>query len=81
MVRLKPSFAARLAYVVADRPESVPKQAQAMKVSTSTLYYWIKGRMEPSAKTLVRIGEYYAVSLDWLMGRTDVMSCKTNGGE
>ena len=34
----------------------------------------------PRGDTLLAIGEFYQVSLDWLMGRTDVREAAGKGG-
>ncbi len=41
-------------------------------VSRNTVSVWERGRNHPNNDVLLRIADYFNVSLDYLMGRTDV---------
>lgn len=41
-------------------------------VAQSTVGNWESGSREPSIETLLKIADYFDVSLDYLLGRTDI---------
>lgn len=45
--------------------------AQSLNLPYFTLGKWEQGRAEPSADDLVRLADYYDVSVDYLLGRED----------
>ena len=45
--------------------------AQALELSISAYCRYEYGQREPTASTLVTIADFYGVSLDYLVGRTD----------
>ena len=45
--------------------------ADALGLSISSYCRYEYGKREPTASVLVRIADFYGVSLDYLMGRTD----------
>lgn len=46
--------------------------AEALGVTTRAYQFYESGRSEPNIKTLIAIADYYQVSIDYLVGRTDV---------
>lgn len=46
--------------------------ADAVKVSTGNISDWKAGKAKPSIEVLTRIAEYFNVSIDYLVGRTDI---------
>lgn len=48
-------------------------------VSSASLTKWKNGAI-PGAETLVKIADRFDVSVDYLLGRTEHMSCSTNNG-
>lgn len=55
--------------------------AEALGVTTRAYQFYESGRSEPNIKTLIAIADYYHVSVDYLLGRTDVPDLNTTGSE
>jgi len=50
------------------------KQAELaadLKISQSTLSYWERGDFEPDNKSLIKLADYFNVTIDYLLGRTN----------
>jgi len=47
------------------------KLAVATGISSGLIGDWVAGRKEPSLKNAVKIADYFGVSIDWLVGRTE----------
>lgn len=45
--------------------------ALELKVSQPTISDWETGRKQPSSKSAAKIADYFGVSLDYLLGRSD----------
>lgn len=45
--------------------------ADALGVAQSTVANWEAGRREPNYETTVRLADFFCVSVDYLMGRSD----------
>lgn len=54
-----------------DHDLSQPKAARLFYVSKNTYIRYETGVTEPPFAFMVRVAEYYGVSLDWIAGRTD----------
>jgi len=50
--------------------------AKSIGISTMAYYRYEQGQREPDAKTLILLADYFNVSVDYLLGRTD--NPKTN---
>lgn len=61
----------RLAILIERRRETQREIAAGTGVTLSVLNTTIRGKGVPSPDSLIRIADYYGVSLDWLCGRTD----------
>ena len=46
--------------------------AKLLKISDRAVGYYEKGEREPDNETLIKIAEYFKVSVDYLLGRTDI---------
>lgn len=51
---------------------SQAKLAARLGVKQSTVGGWESGKREPNFETTINIADYFRVSLDYLLGRTDV---------
>ena len=60
-----------------DYKNSIPRQAEEMKIPYPSLVKYIKGTAECPAKNIIKIAKYYNVSTDYLLGYTDVKSTDT----
>jgi|AGTN01.1.fsa_nt_gi Predicted transcriptional regulators len=45
--------------------------AKHLNVAPTTYLYWEKGVTEPSQEALIKLAEFYGVSVDYLLGRDD----------
>lgn len=55
--------------------------AKMLKVSQGTLSYWERGDFEPDYESLMWLADYFEVSIDYLLGRTDEPSFPTVHGK
>jgi len=66
-----PSFAERLKKLRKERDIRQRDLAEVARVSRSAVAYWESGKSAPNTHTLARLADYFGVSTDYLMGRTD----------
>ena len=64
-------FAERLLELRNEKKISQATLAKALDVSFSVVCYWETDRSEPTAPNLVKIADYFGVSVDFLLGRSD----------
>ena len=64
-------FAERLLELRKERGISQKKLAVALGLSDAVICYWETDRSEPTAPNIVRVADYFDVSADYLLGRTD----------
>ena len=48
-----------------------PKLASSIGITTRTYQHYEAGEREPQVTTLVKLADFYGVSLDYLTGRSD----------
>lgn len=48
--------------------------AKALEVGQNTVSQWEKGTRKPDFVTLEKLADYFDVSVDWLLGRTEIKS-------
>ena len=48
--------------------------ADFLNISKSAYGYYEQGRNEPDIQTIMRLADFYQVSVDYLLGKTDVES-------
>ena len=64
-------FGERLLELRKEKGDSQAKLAKDLGVSYSVVCYWETNRSEPTAPNLVKIADYFGVSVDFLLGRVD----------
>jgi transcriptional regulator with XRE-family HTH domain len=64
-------FAKRLLELRKEKGLSQASLAKQLNVSYSLICYWETNRAEPTAINIVKIANYFSVSADYLLGRTD----------
>ena len=64
-------FAERLLELRKEKGISQEKLSKELQVSYSVVCYWETNRSEPTAPNLVKIADYFDVSVDYLLGRTE----------
>ena len=55
----------------AEKGKTQKEVGEFMKIQKYTFANWEQGRAEPSAEDLVRLADYFDVSVDYLLGRED----------
>ena len=46
--------------------------ANHLRIAQNTLSYWENGKYEPDSENLTAIADYFDVSVDYLLGKTDI---------
>lgn len=64
-------FSERLLLLRQENSLSQKACAQKLQISPRAYAYYETGEREPQLSVLVRIADFYGVSLDYLAGRTD----------
>jgi len=65
-------FLARLKNLRESRRSYQREIAEALGITTRAYQFYESGRSEPNIKTLIALADYFDVSIDYLVGRTDV---------
>ncbi len=63
-------FAERLKDLRNEKGISQSKLAALIEVSPAVVCYWETDRSEPTAPNLVKLSDYFNVSVDYLLGKT-----------
>ncbi len=64
-------FSERLLDLRKEKGISQAALAKSLEVSYAVVCYWETNRSEPTAPNLVKIADFFDVSVDYLLGRTD----------
>lgn len=64
-------FAERLFELRKEKGLSQAKLAKEIGVSFSVVCYWETDRAEPTALNLVKLADFFDISVDYLLGRED----------
>ena len=64
-------FGERLLELRKEKGVSQAKLAKDLGVSYSVVCYWETNRSEPTAPNLIKIADYFGVSVDFLLGRVE----------
>lgn len=64
-------FAERFLELRKEKGVSQATIAKALDVSFSVVCYWETDRSEPTAPNLVKIADFFDVTVDYLLGRSD----------
>lgn len=76
--KVKNALQTRLEDLLADNPAKRIDIANAIGISSGSLSGYINANKEAGICNLVRIADYFNVSTDYLLGRTDVSSTDEN---
>lgn len=66
-----PTIADRLVSLQQERNINKKDIAEAAGLSIMGYYRYEKGQREPSASTIIKLCDFFNVSADYLLGRTD----------
>ena len=64
-------FAERLLELRKEKGISQATLAKNLQVSFAVICYWETDRSEPTALNLVKLADYFGVTVDYLLGRVD----------
>ncbi len=64
-------FADNLNHLLSKRRISALALAKAIRVPKSIVYEWKNGQREPSMDNLLKVADYFGVSLEYLTGRPE----------
>ena len=64
-------FAERLLELRKEKGISQATLAKNLQVSFAVICYWETDRREPTAPNLVKLADYFGVTVDYLLGRVD----------
>lgn len=67
-----PTFAERLTQLQTEKKCLKKDVASVVGLSIMGYYRYERGEREPSMSTLIALADYFNVSLDYLVGRSDV---------
>ncbi len=65
------SFAERFAELYKGKNSTYAAIAEKIGISLRALKYYVSGEREPTLSTLIALADYFDVSLDYLVGRSD----------
>lgn len=65
-------FTERLKNLLKENHMTLPTFRDAMEIGKNYVYEWTTGHHRPQSQYLIKIAEYFDVSVDYLMGRTDI---------
>ena len=66
------TFDVRLAELVKDNETNYGRLAGEMTFPRTYMYVWIRDKTIPTVDYLLELSNYFKVSLDYLLGRTDI---------
>jgi len=64
-------FAQRLTEIMEIRGLTAYRVSKDVGISDSLLGYYRSGKNDPSSENLLKLAEYFDVSVDYLLGRTE----------
>ena len=65
-------FAQRLSLLLDDKGITAYRLRKDLSLSNSIVTYWMDGTRLPNGESLIKLAEYFGVSIDYLVGRTDI---------
>ena len=75
--RYNKPFAKRLRTLIEESRKSHAEIGQYFGVSRQGVGKWVNGETTPDVETIVNIAEYFRVSTDYLLGKTEIKSSDT----
>ena len=64
-------FAERIKEQLIVKGKNQAELSRAIKVSGATVSEWINGKKQPTADNIILVADYFDVSADYLLGRTE----------
>ncbi len=69
-------FAERFCALLDERELSTYRLAIDLGMSDTLIGYWKRGKRQPAMDNLIKLADYFDVSIDYLVGRSDVKERK-----
>ncbi|MCM1194414.1 MAG: helix-turn-helix transcriptional regulator [Firmicutes bacterium] len=63
-------FIQRLEELIAERKLTISQLSKSIGIPPTTMYSWQNG-IQPTAEKLVKLADYFGVTIDYLVGRED----------
>lgn len=64
-------FGERLKWLIKDKEVNQKVLSEKVQLGQSTISDWINGKSEPKADNILRIADFFDVTTDYLLGRTE----------
>jgi plasmid maintenance system antidote protein VapI len=64
-------FAERLKILMGEKSVTNYRLSKDLAVPESLVGYWLKNERQPAKDNLVKLADYFGVSIDYLVGRTE----------
>ena len=64
-------FGERLKDLLTTRGITQHELSQKTKISESIISYWINGKKQPTADNIILVADFFNVTADYLLGRTE----------
>ena len=71
------NFSARFEQLCRQRNENPTSIGTQLGFSKGTVSKWRNNKMKPNSKTLERISNYFGVSVDYLLGKSDIRNAES----
>lgn len=72
MAKIDIKIVARIKYLMEAEKISQYSLAKKLGISQSTICNWLNGKKEPSIESLWKLSDFFDVSIDYLVGKSDI---------
>ena len=72
MTKIDIKIVARIKYLMEAEKISQYSLAKKLGISQSTICNWLNGKKEPSIESLWKLSDFFDVSIDYLVGKSDI---------
>lgn len=68
---IKMTFIVRLDQLIKTKNIDAKTLSETLRIGKNSITYWRKNENLPSGDILIKLADYFGVSIDYLVGRTD----------
>lgn len=72
MTKIDIKIVTRIKYLMEAEEISQYALAKKLGISQSTICNWLNGKKEPSIESLWKLSDFFDVSIDYLVGKSDI---------
>ncbi len=72
MTKIDIKIVTRIKYLMEAEKISQYALAKKLGISQSTICNWLNGKKEPSIESLWKLSDFFDVSIDYLVGKSDI---------